>query len=177
MVPTVCLSICHEVMGPYSMIFIFWMLSFKPVYSLCFFTLIKGLFSSSFLSAIRVVSSAYLRLLVFLPAILIPACDSSRQHFAWCTPHIMQPWHAAVRGFTKSQTWLSHWTDWLSLHIILISFYVWVIAEYWAEVPVLHSRSLLIIYFKYSSVCMSMQNSQFITIHPPFLFGNLKFVF
>ena len=31
------------------------------------------LFSSSSLSAIRVVSSAYLRLLIFLPAILIPA--------------------------------------------------------------------------------------------------------
>ena len=35
-------------------------------------------FSSSSLSAIRVVSSAYLRLLIFLPAILIPACVSSR---------------------------------------------------------------------------------------------------
>ena len=36
----------------------------------------KRLFSSSSLSAIRVVSSAYLRLLIFLPAILIPACAS-----------------------------------------------------------------------------------------------------
>ena len=34
-------------------------------------------FSSSSLSAIRVVSSAYLRLLIFFPAILIPACVSS----------------------------------------------------------------------------------------------------
>ena len=76
-----CFPICHEVMGPYSMIFIFWMLSFKPVYSLSFFTLIKGLFSSSLLSAIRVVSSAYLRLLVFRPEILIPACDSSSLTF------------------------------------------------------------------------------------------------
>ena len=33
------------------------------------------------LSAIRVVSSAYLRLLIFLPAILIPACASSRLAF------------------------------------------------------------------------------------------------
>ena len=39
---------------------------------------IKRLFSSSLLSVIRVVSSAYLRLLIFLPAILIPICDSSR---------------------------------------------------------------------------------------------------
>ena len=41
------------------------------------FTFSKRQFSSSSLSAIRVVSSAYLRLLIFLPAILIPACDSS----------------------------------------------------------------------------------------------------
>ena len=51
------------------------MLSFKPTFSL-FFTFIKRLFSSS-LSAIRVVSPAYLRLLIFLPTILIPAYASS----------------------------------------------------------------------------------------------------
>ena len=39
----------------------FWMLSFKPAFSLSSFTPIKRLFSSSLLSAIRVVSSAYLR--------------------------------------------------------------------------------------------------------------------
>ena len=38
-------------------------------------------FSSSLLSAIRVVSSAYVRLLIFLPAILIPACASSSLAF------------------------------------------------------------------------------------------------
>ena len=69
-------SICHEVMGPDAMIFVFWMLSFKPTFSLSSFTFIKRLFSSS-LSAIRVVSSAYLRLLTFLPAVLIPTCASS----------------------------------------------------------------------------------------------------
>ena len=41
----------------------------------------KRLFSSSSLSAIRVVSSAYLRLLMFLPAILIPAFASSSPAF------------------------------------------------------------------------------------------------
>ena len=41
------------------------------------FTFIKRLFSSSSLSAIRVVSSVYLRLLIFLLEILIPACASS----------------------------------------------------------------------------------------------------
>ena len=48
-------------------------LSFKPTFSLSSLTFIKRLFSSSLLSVIRVVLSVYLRLLIFLPAILIPA--------------------------------------------------------------------------------------------------------
>ena len=39
--------ICHDVMGPDAMIFVFWMLSFKPAFSLSSFTFIKRLFSSS----------------------------------------------------------------------------------------------------------------------------------
>ena len=74
-------SICHEVMRPDAMIFVFLMLSFKPTFSLSSFTFIKRLFSSSSLYAIRVVSSAYLRLLIFLPTILIPACVSSSPAF------------------------------------------------------------------------------------------------
>ena len=46
-------SICHEVMGPDAMILVFWMLSFKPTFSLFSFTFIKRLCSSSLLSAIR----------------------------------------------------------------------------------------------------------------------------
>ena len=80
-VSTVSSSICHEVMGPDAMIFVFWMLSCKPTFSLSTFTFIKRLLSSSSLSALRVVSSAYLRLLIFLPAILIPACHSSSSTF------------------------------------------------------------------------------------------------
>ena len=77
-----CPSICHEVMGPDAMIFFdCWMSSFRPAFSLCSFTFINRLFSPSSLSAIRVVSSAYLRLLIFLPAILIPACASSSPAF------------------------------------------------------------------------------------------------
>ena len=72
--------ICHEVMGPDAMILVFWMLRSKPTFSLSLFTFIKMLFSSS-LSAVRVVSSAYLRLLIFLLAILIPACASSSPAF------------------------------------------------------------------------------------------------
>ena len=53
---------------------------FKPTFSLSSFTFIKRLFSS-LLSAIRVMSSAYLRLLIFLLAILIPACASSSSAF------------------------------------------------------------------------------------------------
>ena len=67
-----------------AMMSIFWMLSFKPAFPLSSFTLIKRLLSSSSLSAIKVVSSAYLRSLIFLLAILVPACDSSSPAF-----HIM----------------------------------------------------------------------------------------
>ena len=74
-------SICHEVMGPDAMILFFQILSFKLSFSLSSFTLIKQLFSSSSLSAIRVVSSAYVRLLIFLLALLIPACDLSSPTF------------------------------------------------------------------------------------------------
>ena len=40
------------------------------------------------LSAIKVVSSAYPRLLVFLLAIFIPAYELSSPYFVWCTLHI-----------------------------------------------------------------------------------------
>ena len=95
-------SICLQVMGLDAMILVFWMLSFKPTFSLSSFTFIKRLFTS-LLSSIRVVSSAYLRLLRLLPEILIPACASSSPAFfmmysayklnkhgdniqPWCTP-------------------------------------------------------------------------------------------
>ena len=67
-------------MWPDATILVFWMLSFKPSFSLSSFTFIKRLFSSSF-SRLRVVSSAYIRLLIFLPAILISAYASSSPGF------------------------------------------------------------------------------------------------
>ena len=96
-------SVCLEVMGQDAMILVFWMLSFKSAFSLSSFTFIKRLFSYSLLSAIMVVSSAYLKLLIFLLAVLIPACASSSPAFymmysayklnkqvdnvqPWCTP-------------------------------------------------------------------------------------------
>ena len=94
-------SISHEVMGPDAMIFVFWMWSFKPTFSLPTFTFIKRLFSSSSLYAIRMVSSAYLRLLIFIPAILITACSSSSPVFLMMYSAYklnkqgdnIQPWH------------------------------------------------------------------------------------
>ena len=56
------------------------MLSFKLAFPLSSFTRIKRLFRSSSLSVIRVASSAYLRF-IFLPAILIPAYNSSSLAF------------------------------------------------------------------------------------------------
>ena len=44
-------SICHEAVGLDAMILVFWILSFKPAYSLTSFNFIKRLFSSSSLSA------------------------------------------------------------------------------------------------------------------------------
>ena len=58
-------SIFHEVMGLDAKILVFWMLNFKPAFSLSSFTFIKRLFSSSLISAfVKVLSSAYLRLLI-----------------------------------------------------------------------------------------------------------------
>ena len=58
---TVSLPICHEVLEADAMILFSQMLSFKPNFSLSSLTFIKRLFSSSSLSSIRVVSSAYLK--------------------------------------------------------------------------------------------------------------------
>ena len=76
-------SICHEVMGLDAMILVFLILSFKPTFSLSSFTFIKRLLSSSLLSAIKVLSSACLRLLIFLSSL-----DSS---LSACSPafHMM----------------------------------------------------------------------------------------
>ena len=61
--------------------FSFSSVEFLVCFSLSSFTFIKRLFSSSWFSAIRVVWSAYLRLLLFLLAILTSAYDSSSLAF------------------------------------------------------------------------------------------------
>ena len=74
---------------------------FKPAFTLFSFTFIKGFFSSSSFTAIRVVSSAYLMLLIVLPATLIPACASPTPAFCMMYSAYklykqgdnIQPWH------------------------------------------------------------------------------------
>ena len=80
-VSTVSPSICHESDGTRCHDLSFLKVEFQANLSLSSFTFIKRLFSSSSLSAIRVVSSAYLRLLVFSLAIWIRACVLSSPAF------------------------------------------------------------------------------------------------
>ena len=96
-------SICCEVMGPDAMILVFWMLSFKLAFSLSSFTFIKRLFSSSSLSAIKVVSSAYMRLLVFLLAILISTSASSS-----CPVFPFEPIHLSDPGLRDAHSGWFH---------------------------------------------------------------------
>ena len=112
-VSTVSPAIYHEVMGPDAMIFVFWMLNFKPTFSLTSFTFIKRLFSSS-LSAIRMVSSVYLRLSIFsqeswfLEIYKYPSSGSYQkpcsysQSLSFCpTPYPYQIWQQTL--------WARHW--------------------------------------------------------------------
>ena len=64
-------SICYELMDMDATIFVFECWVLRQPFLLSSITFIMRLFSSSSLSAIRVVSSTYLRLLIFLPVILI----------------------------------------------------------------------------------------------------------
>ena len=82
-------SICYEVMGPDAMILAFWMLSFKPVFSLSFFfILIKRLHSSSSLFALEwyhlhIWGCWYFSQQYWFWLVLHPA-----QYFTRCTLHI-----------------------------------------------------------------------------------------
>ena len=82
----------------------------SQLFSLSSFTFIKRLFSSSSLSAIRVVSSAYLRLLIFLPAILIPACASSNPAFL-----MMYSAYKLNKQSDNIQPWRTPFPIWLKL--------------------------------------------------------------
>ena len=93
-----------------TLIFLFWMFRIQPTFSLSVFTFIKSLFSSSLLYAIRVVSSAYLRLLICLLAILIPTCASSNLAFRVMYSAYklnkqgenILPWHTSLSTLNQS---------------------------------------------------------------------------
>ena len=70
--------ICHEVMGLDAMIFVFWILSFKPAFSLSSCTFIKRLFSSSL--DLSIWGYWYFSWQSWFQFVLHPA-----RHFAWCT--------------------------------------------------------------------------------------------
>ena len=109
-------STCHEVMVPDAIILVSWLLSFKPAFSLSSFTFIKRLFSSSLLSAIREVSSAYLRLLIFLLAILIPACASSSPAF-----HMMYSAYKLNNQGDNIQPWRTPLFSWALKSIQMVT--------------------------------------------------------
>ena len=85
---TVCIVssyICHELMELDAMILVFWMLSFKQVFSFSSFTFMKGIFSSSSLSDtgwchLHNLGYRYFSQQSWFQLVLDPA-----QNFTWCT--------------------------------------------------------------------------------------------
>ena len=77
-VSTLSPSICHEVIGLDARIYVFWTLSFKSAFSLSFFTVIKRLFSSSWLSAIKWKWKSLSRVGLFVTPWTIQSMDFSR---------------------------------------------------------------------------------------------------
>ena len=112
-VSTFSSSIYHEVMELDAMLLAFWMLSFKPAFSVSSFTFTKRLFSSSLLSAIRVLLSAYLRYWYwywyFSKQSWVQLVIHPAWHFTWCTLH--RNWISRVKmcslGVHFSQFWTS----------------------------------------------------------------------
>ena len=105
------------------------MLSSKPAFSLSSFTLIKRLFSSSSLSAFRVVSSAYLRLLIFLPVIFVhiymcvciyigEGSGNPLQYSCLENPMDGGAWWTAVHGVAKSQARVSNFIFTFHFHAL-----------------------------------------------------------
>ena len=145
-------KVCH-CLHCFPMIFIFWMLSFKPAFSLCSFAFLKRPFSFSLLSSVRMVSSAYLRLLIFLLAILIPACASSSSAF-----HMMYSAYKLNKLGNNIQLWCTPFLIW---NQSLVPYLVQTVASWppcrflrrqvrWSSIPV--SNNLGRYYLCYSSI-------------------------
>ena len=109
------------------------------------FQLYKRLFSSFSFSAIRVVPSVYLKLLIFVPVILIPSCDSSSPAFhiaysayklnkqgddiqPWCTPfpilnQFVVPCPVLTVASLPPYRFLRRWVGWSGIPISLRIFH------------------------------------------------------
>ena len=77
--------IWHEEMGPDAMILVFWMLSFKPVFSLSSLTLFKRLFSCPSLLEwyhLHILGCRYFSWQSWFQLVIHPLW-----HFTWCTVH------------------------------------------------------------------------------------------
>ena len=81
-------SVCHEVVGLNAMIVVFWMLSFKPAFSLSSFTFIKRLLSSSLLSALEWCHLHFLDYWYFSQQSWFQLVIHPAKHLVWCTLHI-----------------------------------------------------------------------------------------
>ena len=99
-------SICHEMMELDVMIFIFWMMSFKPAFHLPLSFSSKGsLVPLCFLDKRGII--CILRLLIFLPAILIPACAPSSLVF-----HMMYSAYKLNNQGDNIQPWRTPFPIW-----------------------------------------------------------------
>ena len=96
-------------MEPDAIIFVFWMLSFKPAFSLYSFPFIKSLFHSSFVSAIRLLSLQIWGYWCFSHQSWFQLVLHPSWHFAWCTlPIWRRQWHPTpVLLPGKSHGWRS----------------------------------------------------------------------
>jgi len=106
-------SICHKVMGLDAMILVFWMLSFRPAFSLSSFTFIKRLFSFSSLSAI---GGGHGNPLWY-------SCPEN--------PRDRGAWWVTVHGVTKSRTQLKPLSMNACTHFLPLKWYHLHIWGYW----------------------------------------------
>ena len=144
-------SICHEVMGPDAMIFVFWMLSFKSDFSLSSFTFIKRLFHFSSLPAIRVVhiwGYWYFSLKSWFQLVLHPS-----QHFSWCTLHMLS------KQGDNIQPWCTPFPIWNQSIVLILTLASWLAYKF-------HRRQV-----RWSSLPISFRIFQFIVIHTVKGFG------
>ena len=129
---------------------VFLMLSFKPGFSLSYFTLIQRLFISSSLSAIRVVSSAYMKLLIFLLAIVIPAGDLFSP--AFCMMYSACKLSKLGENIQPCHTPFSILNQWVVLHLVLT-------ISSWPTYQFLRRQ------VRWSGILISKNFPQFVVIH------------